>query len=108
MPEWLWPSAVTPYVNAAPKPSPITATPAIAAAKRTGHMGQHLLEADYVRLFPAELFQNQGLAEAKIIRAVLPKIAADVKGGASQAQRGASRAPGEHWIQYIFAESGYI
>lgn len=35
MPEWLWPSAVTPYVNAAPKPSPITATPAIAAAKRT-------------------------------------------------------------------------
>lgn len=43
-------------------------------------MGQHLLEADYVRLFPAELFQNQGLAEAKIIRAVLPKIAADVKG----------------------------
>ena len=35
MPEWLWPSAVTSYVNAAPKPSPITATPAIAAAKRT-------------------------------------------------------------------------
>lgn len=34
MPEWLWPSAVKPFVNAAPKPVPIARTPSVTAEKR--------------------------------------------------------------------------